>query len=114
MIAAVTVALVIGVFLLCWLSRLVFLSHCPRSVSETLTVVLLDFHSCQHHHLPPPAQSPRLVSSYLMFFWPCLTACVILVPQPGISLEPPVLEVWGLHYWTTGEVPVSVSLLAPL
>ena len=41
---------------------------CPRSVSETLTVVLLDFRSCQHHHLPPPAQSPRLFSSYLIFF----------------------------------------------
>ena len=29
----------------------------------------------------------------------------ILVPQPGIELVPPAMEVWSLHHWTTKESP---------
>ena len=31
-------------------------------------------------------------------------ACRILVPQPGIEPVPPVVGVWHLNYWATGEV----------
>ena len=33
------------------------------------------------------------------------TTCGILVPQPGIELMPPAVEVWSLNSWTTREVP---------
>ena len=98
-------------------ARLVFLSPCSLSISETLTVVLwtLSFLSA-----PPPSSSCPVTQTgfffinILIFFWPCLTACEILVPQPGMDSEPPALEGWGLDYWTTREVPVPVSpLVAP-
>ena len=38
-------------------------------------------------------------------FWPCCTACGILVPRPGIEAAPPAVEAWSLNHWTTGEVP---------
>ena len=49
------------------LTRVLSLSHCPLPVSEALSSSSGLFHSCQHHHLPPPAQSPRLVSLLLLF-----------------------------------------------
>ena len=33
-----------------------------------------------------------------------LTACRILVPQPGIEPVPPAVEVQSPNHWTTGEV----------
>ena len=39
------------------------------------------------------------------FFWSYWMACGILVPQPGIELTPPALEVCRLHHWTAREVP---------
>ena len=36
---------------------------------------------------------------------PSFVAYGILVPQPGIELAPPVLEVRSLNHWTTREVP---------
>ena len=33
------------------------------------------------------------------------TACGTLVPQPGIILVPPALEMWSLNFWITREVP---------
>ena len=31
-----------------------------------------------------------------LYFWPCLTACGILVPRPGVEPVPPELEAWSL------------------
>ena len=42
---------------------------------------------------------------YFIFFWPCPTACGILVPPPGIEPAPPALEAWSLNHWTAREVP---------
>ena len=36
---------------------------------------------------------------------PC-EACGILVPQPGIELVPPALEVWNLNHLTISEDPI--------
>ena len=53
--------------------------------------------------------SPQCPFIYYFIFWPCLMACMILVPQPGIKHEPPALEAWRLNRWSTREVP-SASL----
>ena len=44
------------------------------------------------------------------FFWPCRTACGILVPQPGIEPASPALEAQSLDHWTTREVPQSLFI----
>ena len=33
-----------------------------------------------------------------LFFWLCLTACGILVPQPGIDPVPPAVEAWSPNH----------------
>ena len=60
------------------------------------------------------------VSSSLLFFWPCHTACGILVPWPGIRSVPPALELLSLNHWSAWEIllfiisfPVSSLLLSP-
>ena len=47
-----------------------------------------------------------------LVFWLHWAACRILVPQPGIEPEPPLVQVWGLNHWTAREVP-KTSLLVP-
>ena len=39
------------------------------------------------------------------FFWPCHTACRILVPQPGIKPVPLAVEAQSPNYWITREDP---------
>ena len=41
------------------------------------------------------------------FFWPCHTACGILVPWPGIKSLSPAVEAWSLNHWMTREVPAD-------
>ena len=41
---------------------------------------------------------------YLFIFYPCPSACGILVPWPGIEPSAPVVEVWSLNHWTAREV----------
>ena len=36
------------------------------------------------------------------------TACGILVPQPGIEIVSPALEVWSLNPWTAKKVPKAL------
>ena len=38
-------------------------------------------------------------------FWPCPTACGILVPRPGIESTPPAVETRIHNHWTSREVP---------
>ena len=40
-----------------------------------------------------------IISFFNLSFWPHCTACVILVPSPGMELEPPTLEVQSLNHW---------------
>ena len=40
-----------------------------------------------------------------MFFWPCLMACGILVPRPGIEPVSPAVEARSLNHWTSRDVP---------
>ena len=42
---------------------------------------------------------------FIYFYWPCRTACGILVPRPGIEPVPPAVETQSLNHWTTREVP---------
>ena len=42
---------------------------------------------------------------FFFFFWPCHTACGILVPQPGIKPVPPALEAQSSNHWTAREFP---------
>ena len=44
---------------------------------------------------------------YFCFFLQCHEACLILVPQPGIELMLPMVEMQVLNHWTTREVPSS-------
>ena len=68
-----------------------------------------------HKFSPRPAQQRHglcadqaflFVYLFIFNFWrPCLTACGILLSQPGIKPASPVLEAWSLSHWTTREVP---------
>ena len=49
--------------------------------------------------------SKNFFSTKLFIFWPCCTACEILVPQPWIEPVTPALKVSSLNHWTTGEAP---------
>ena len=42
---------------------------------------------------------------FFFFFWPCRTACGILVRWPGIEPTPPALGAQSLSHWTAREVP---------
>ena len=60
----------------------------------------------------PPYQANSLHSSVYFFlisifliFWPRHTTYRILVPQPGIELEPPALEAPSFNHWTAREFP---------
>ena len=37
------------------------------------------------------------------FFWPCCTACGILVPHPGIEPRPLAVKMWSPNHWTSKE-----------
>ena len=58
----------------------------------------------------PHSQAPRPDTFWTSFFifWPCLKACRILVPWPGIKTMPPALGAWSLNHWTTREVPIFI------
>ena len=38
------------------------------------------------------------------YFFPCHSACGILVPRPGIESIPLALEVQSLNHWTASEI----------
>ena len=40
-----------------------------------------------------------------LVFWPCFTACKLLVHQPEIKPTPPSVEAQSLNHWTTREIP---------
>ena len=42
---------------------------------------------------------------YFIYFWPCVMANGILVPQPGIEPVPPAVKELSLNHWTTRELP---------
>ena len=44
------------------------------------------------------------VAVIFFFFCPCLAACRILVPQPGIELMSPEVGARSLNHWTAREV----------
>ena len=50
---------------------------------------------------------------YFIIFWPCHTACGILVPWPGVEPLPPAVEAWSPNHWTTREAPRTSLLLLP-
>ena len=43
--------------------------------------------------------------SFFTFFLPHVTACGILVYQPGIEPTTPALEAQSLNHWTNRDVP---------
>ena len=44
------------------------------------------------------------------FFWLCLPACGILVPQPGIEPGPSAVRAQSSNHWTTREFPKGLFL----
>ena len=44
-------------------------------------------------------------SFYLFIFWPCYTACGILVLQAGIEPVPPAVEAQSPNHWIAREFP---------
>ena len=42
---------------------------------------------------------------FFIYFWPHLTACGILVPQPGIERRPLAVKAWSPNHWTFREFP---------
>ena len=60
---------------------------------------------------------PTFVFRFLFFgsfFWPCHAACGILVPQPGVELVPPAVEVQSINHWTAREFPYFLKFLKML
>ena len=60
----------------------------------------------------PPISSPlvRQPSTFSVFsFCPCLSACGILVPRPGIQPEPLAVKVQSPNHWTPRESPAHFS-----
>ena len=54
------------------------------------------------HIIPYSFTVCRIFDSFIFnLFWPCCTACGILVPQPGIELVPPAAEAQSPSHWTT-------------
>ena len=57
-----------------------------------------------------PASSIILLFFFFFFnfiffiFWPCHTACRILVPRPGIEPTPPAVEAQSLKHRTAREI----------
>ena len=45
------------------------------------------------------------------FFWPCLLACRILVPQSGIEPGPRAVKAQSPNHWTTREFPYFALFL---
>ena len=41
--------------------------------------------------------------------WGLSTACVILIPRPGIEATPPSLELWSLNHWITREALEGIN-----
>ena len=54
--------------------------------------------------------STLLAIFYLFTFWPCLKACGILVPQPGIEPGPLAMKEQSPNHWTAWEFPVLAIL----
>ena len=53
-------------------------------------------------------RQPHTISVFyndVFVFWLCLTACGILISQPGIEPVPLELEAWSLNHWTSTKVP---------
>ena len=66
--------------------------------------------SCISHHgtwVLYLCEGCRVLNPFFFFFtfWPCHTACGILVPQPRVEPRPPSVKVQSLNLWTTREAP---------
>jgi len=48
-----------------------------------------------------------LIFFFFLTFWPCFSACGILIPLPGIEPSPSAVEAWSLNHWTIREVPIT-------
>ena len=55
--------------------------------------------------------SSEITEEDILFFFGH-TACVILVPPPGIESASLALEVWSLNLWTAREIPEGQFLMA--
>ena len=64
------------------------------------------------HALPHSSFSKHFI--YLFIFWPCHTACGILVPWSGIEPLSPAVEVQSFNHWTAREVPTTFVLKIPI
>ena len=42
-------------------------------------------------------------------FWPCFSACEVLVPQLGIKSGPRAVKAPSPNHWTTREFPTSLN-----
>ena len=51
------------------------------------------------------------MSSERLVFWPCLTACGILVPWPGIEPRPLAVKSLSPNHWNAREFPHSKRLM---
>ena len=47
---------------------------------------------------------------FIYLFWPCCTACGILVPQPGIEPWPSAVRAQSSNHWTAREFPKGYFL----
>ena len=76
------------------------------------------------HVLFPPLSGYTLLVSWLESKWAVLENVnssfffflffgrAALIPQPGIEPLSPAVEAWSLTYWTAGEVPELLILMA--
>ena len=47
----------------------------------------------------------KFIRTMFLFFWSCPEVCGILIPQSGVELELPELELQSLNHWTARKVP---------
>ena len=48
---------------------------------------------------------PSIIHSFFFYFWPCCTACRILVPQSGTEPALSVMKAQSPNQWTVREFP---------
>ena len=53
---------------------------------------------------------PSIIHPFFFYFWPCCTACRILVPQSGTEPAPSVMKAQSPNQWTVREFPLSLIL----
>ena len=86
-------------------------SHFPQAplISSGTLIKFLFYAEVFWRHQERPGYIKKII-----YLWPCLTTCEILVPQPGIEPVPPALEVQSLDCRGHPNLGTFLSQFSPL